>query len=74
MFKGLYYAIFKGKKAISIMSKSTLETLKKITELVEDNKLHQFIGSIYSLDHIKDAYIDFKDGKVMGKIIIEMPK
>lgn len=26
MFKGLYYTIFKGKKAISIMSKSTPET------------------------------------------------
>lgn len=35
MFKGLYYAIFKGKNAISIMSKSTPEILKKITELVE---------------------------------------
>ena len=56
------------------MSKSTHKTLKKIKKLVEDNKLHQFIGSIYSSDHIKDAYIDFKDAKVMGKIIIEMPK
>ncbi|MBG0763014.1 hypothetical protein IY230_05290 [Acholeplasma laidlawii] len=74
MFKGLYYAIFRGKKAISIMSKSTPKTLKKIKELVEDNKLHQFIGSIYLSAHIKDAYIDFKDAKVMGKIIIEMPK
>lgn len=49
------------------MSKSTPKTLKKIKKLVEDNKLHQFIGSIYSSDHIKDA-------KVMGKIIIEIPK
>jgi hypothetical protein len=34
-FRQISDAIFKGKNAISIMSKSTPEILKKITELVE---------------------------------------
>lgn len=73
MMKGLFYRIFKRKRALSIMSKSTPETLKEIKTLVEKGQLKQMIGQTYTLDQVKQAYIDFKAGRHVGKYIIEMP-
>lgn len=72
MFKGLFYRIIHGKKAMSVMSKSSPKTLKHIKEKVEIGHLNQIIGKIYPLENIREAYIDFKSGRHVGKIIIDM--
>lgn len=73
MFKGVFYRIFRKKKAISIMSKSSVETLKEIKQLAESGHLNQLIGCTYPLEEVRQAYIDFNEGKFVGKYIIEMP-
>lgn len=40
---------------------------------MEKGQLKQMIGETYPLDQVKQAYIDFKDGRHKGKYIIEMP-
>lgn len=74
IMKGLFYKLFKGKKALSIMSKSSPETLKEIKALVEKELLKPLIGKTYPLEEVKQAYLDFEKGIHIGKIIIEMPQ
>jgi len=72
MTKGIFYQVFKRKKAISVMSKSSQSTLREIKILVENHHLKPLIGKIYPIAEVRNAYIDFEKGIHKGKIILMM--
>jgi len=48
------------------------EHVNQMVSLIENQKIHPSLDSVYDLEDIQDAYMRLKSGKVFGKIAVRM--
>jgi alcohol dehydrogenase len=61
-----------GITAIAQMTQVTTEALTKLRELVESGIVKPYIGKVFRLDEIQDAFGARESGAVSGKVVLEI--
>lgn len=69
--KSLLLNLFSGKQIKMCMVKGKTETLAKITDHIENDRLKVPVAKLYKLKDLKQALTNFKQEGAQGKIVIE---
>jgi NADPH:quinone reductase-like Zn-dependent oxidoreductase len=63
-----------GMTALALMTDVSTEMLDRISELVAAGKVKPHVNRVFPLEQAKDAFIARENGKIRGKIVLEVKK
>jgi NADPH:quinone reductase-like Zn-dependent oxidoreductase len=72
MLRAPLLSLFVGQRLGGLNSKTNVEDLQAVTELVRAGKVKPIVGRSYSLTEAPDAIRDLATGHAGGKLVIAM--